>query len=35
MSQKRSFTVSGDELRYHVPAASAGGMADVVWKRVK
>jgi Lipocalin-like domain len=35
MSQKRSFTVSGDELRYHVPAASAGGKADVVWKRIK
>ena len=35
MSQKRSFTVSGDELKYHVPAASAGGAADVVWRRVK
>jgi len=35
MSQKRSFTVSGEELKYHVPAASAGGTADVVWKRVK
>lgn len=35
MSQKRSFTVSGEELKYHVPAASAGGTADVVWKRAK
>jgi len=35
MSQKRSFTFSSDELRYHVPAASAGGKADVVWRRVK
>jgi Lipocalin-like domain len=35
MSQKRTFTVSGEELKYHVPAASAGGTADVVWKRVK
>ena len=35
LSQKRAFTVSGEELKYHVPAASAGGTADVVWKRVK
>jgi len=35
MSQKRPFTVSGDELKYHVPTASAGGTADVVWRRVK
>jgi len=35
MSQKRPFTVSGDELKYHVPAASAGGTAEVVWRRVK
>ena len=35
MSQKRTFTVSGEELKYHVPAASAGGTAEVVWKRVK
>jgi hypothetical protein len=35
MSQKRSFTVSGDELKYHVPATSAGGTGDVVWRRVK
>jgi hypothetical protein len=35
MSQKRAFSVSGEELKYHVPAASAGGTADVVWKRVQ
>ena len=34
-TQKRAFTVSGDELRYTTPAASAGGRADLIWKRVK
>jgi len=34
-SQKRLFTVSGDQLKYTVPAASVGGTAEVVWKRVK
>jgi hypothetical protein len=33
--QKRTFSISGDELKYHVPTASAGGTAEVVWKRVK
>jgi hypothetical protein len=33
--QKRPFTVSGDQLRYTVPAASTGGTADLVWKRIK
>jgi hypothetical protein len=33
--QKRSFTLSGDELKYTVPAASAGGTAEVVLKRIK
>jgi hypothetical protein len=33
--QKRSLTVSGDELKYLVPAASAGGTATVIWKRAK
>ena len=33
--QKRSFTISGDELKYVVPSASAGGTAEVVWKRAK
>jgi hypothetical protein len=34
-TQKRSFAVSGDELRYTTPVASAGGRADLVWKRIK
>ena len=34
-SQKRPFSVSGDELKWHTPAASAGGSNDLVWKRVK
>jgi len=33
--QKRPFTVSGDQLKYAVPAASVGGIAELVWKRVK
>lgn len=33
--QKRSFSLSGDELKYHVAAASAGGTATVTWKRAK
>ena len=34
--QKRPFTLAGDELKYTVPAASAGdGRAEVVLKRVK
>ena len=33
--QKRPFTVTGDELRYTVAAASGGGTATVVWKRAK
>jgi hypothetical protein len=33
--QKRSFSLSGDELKYHVSAASAGGTATVTWKRAK
>ena len=33
--QKRPFTVTGDELKYTVPAASGGGTATVVWKRAK
>ncbi len=34
-AQKRPFTVSGDELKYTNAAASGGGRADLVWKRVK
>src|SRR5437899_10780743 len=34
-AQKRPFTISGDELRYGTAAASGGGRADLVWKRVK
>ena len=33
--QKRTFTVTGDELMYTVPTASGGGTATVVWKRAK
>ena len=35
MDQKRPFTLSGDELKYTVPAASGGGTAEVVLKRLK
>jgi len=35
-AQKRPFTISGDELKYTNPVATAGGgRADLVWKRVK
>jgi hypothetical protein len=33
--QKRSFAIAGDELKYTVASASAGGAATVIWKRVK
>ena len=33
--QKRSFAIAGDELKYTVPLASAGGTATVIWKRLK
>ncbi len=33
--QKRSFVMTGDELKYTVPAGSAGGTGTVTWKRVK
>ena len=33
--QKRSFTLNGDLLTYRVAAASGGGTAEVVWKRLK
>jgi Lipocalin-like domain len=33
--QKRTITVSGDELKWHNPAASTGGTAELVWKRAK
>ena len=32
--QKRPFTIKRDELTYSVPAASTGGTAKLVWKRV-
>ena len=35
MDQKRPFTLSGDELKYSVPAASAGWTSEVVLKRFK
>ena len=35
IDQKRPFTLSGDELKYTVPAASGGGTAEVVLKRIK
>ena len=33
--QKRPFTITGDELKYTVAAASGGGTATVVWTRAK
>jgi hypothetical protein len=34
--QKRSFTITGDELKYVSPLSSVGsGTAEVVWKRAK
>ena len=33
--QKRSFVIAGDELKYTVPVATAGGTATIVWKRAK
>lgn len=33
--QRRPFTLSGDELRWVTPGASAGGSAEVVLKRAK
>jgi len=33
--QKRSFTITGDELQYTVPATTTGGIATTVWKRAK
>jgi Lipocalin-like domain len=33
--QKRPFTVTGDELKFMVPAASGGGTVTSVWKRAK
>lgn len=35
LPQKRSFTVNSDLLSYKVAAATGGGTAEVVWKRVK
>ena len=35
IEQKRSFTLTGDELTYTVAAASGGGTATAVWKRAK
>lgn len=35
-TQKRPFTVKGDQLTYRVPAPSVGaGSGELVWKRVK
>ena len=33
--QKRAFVISGDELKYTTPVASAGGTAALIWKRAK
>jgi hypothetical protein len=35
VTQKRTFKVEGDMLKWHTPAASGGGTADAVLKRVK
>jgi len=34
-SQKRPFSISGDELRWTTPSASSGGSAEVVLKRAE
>lgn len=34
-TQKRPFTITGDQLKYSTAAASGGGRAELVWKRVK
>jgi len=34
-NQKRSVTITGDEMKYSNAAASGGGKADLVWKREK
>jgi hypothetical protein len=33
--QKRPFVITGDELKYTTPTASAGGTATLIWKRAK
>ena len=33
--QKRSVTITGDEMKYTNAAASGGGKAELVWKRAK
>lgn len=33
--QKRAMVLRGDELAYHVAVSSAGGKAELVWKRAK
>ena len=32
---KRSFTLTGDELKQFVPGASSGGSSETVWRRAK
>ena len=34
-NQKRSVTITGNEMKYSNAAASGGGKADLVWKREK
>ena len=34
-AQKRSVTITGDEMKYTNMAASGGGKAELVWKRAK
>jgi lipocalin-like protein len=33
--QKRTFSISGDELRWKTPAASGGGSAELLWRRAR
>ena len=33
--QKRSFVITGDELKYTTPTGSAGGTISLTWKRAK
>ena len=34
-TQERPYTLTGEELRYSTAAASAGGRAELIWRRVK
>ena len=35
IQQKRSYTITGNDLKYVTPAESGGGIPEVVWRRAK